>query len=182
MRLGMKLSHFARCAQKHTDQCGAFANGRFAVLLAAALISLEGCMGYIPGEKSDWDARVAEMCKKEGGTKVFQTIELSPKEYDSLLNRRGQVDLPHASSANLDQKFVYTSDTEYLARGAVEVRKYVTRVLRRSDGSILAERISFARVGGDPPLGLGHQTHFLCPPNVDNFFAKPFKRNEGDPR
>ena len=116
------------------------------------------------------------MCAKEGGTKVFHTVALNNEEYAKLLNDNKQVDLPHIDRATPDEPFAYSVDVHYLVTGSLNVMKYVTRVIRTKDQVVLAEKVAFGRMGGDFPIGMGHESSYGCPRAQGNFFEKPFRR------
>ena len=50
--------------------------GLSAILLLAMLA---GCMGYVPGSQSYWDAKVKEMCEKDGGVTVYERVKISQR-------------------------------------------------------------------------------------------------------
>lgn len=125
------------------------------------------------GRKAYWDYKVAELCSKEGGIKVFHTVELSAEDYSKLLNPFQQFDLRPEQVARPADRYVYSSTTEYVVRNGLEVRKLITRVLDRSGPVVLAEKIEFARVGGDL-IPLDQRSSFSCPKSRESFFEKPF--------
>jgi hypothetical protein len=126
---------------------------------------------YSEGRKAYWDTKVAEMCEKEGGIKVYKPVELDANEYSALLNRQSQLDLPSERSASPDAKYVHSTKTEYVVRDQLEVRKYVTQVLRRPGPDVLSEKITFSRVGGEL-FALVHSSSFTCPRQAKAFLPR----------
>jgi hypothetical protein len=144
----------------------------FAGLIIAAVLPF---VLYVEGRKAYWDKKVAELCEREGGIKVFRPVEMDRNEYSALLNRQNQIELPSDRSASPDAKYVHSTKTEYLVRGHLEVRRYVTQVLRRPSSEVLSEKVAFSRVGGDF-LAIDHSTSFSCPGQSESPFAKTFIR------
>lgn len=139
------------------------ASHRLAVLVMLAT-SLVGCMGYVPGRQSYWDTKVKEMCEREGGIKVHEKISLPSSQLRLYTNSRGQLDLPFENKATPKQNYFYTLASESIVEdGSLSVTKNTTRVVRKSDGKVLSEKIVFTRVGGDVPTGISHPSAFACP-------------------
>ena len=126
------------------------------ILLAAAFL-LAGC------EKARLDQQVKELCVKDGGIKVYETVKLPAERFDQW----GMVK-PYDPTQKENALGV-----EYL---------YRHQVFRRSDGKLLGETISYGRGGGDMP-GPWEPSSYHCPPTSESseiaLFKKIFVLGEG---
>ena len=139
---------------------------------------LTGCMGYAPVRQDYWDGKVKEMCDNEGGIRVFQVVLLEPQAYRQLLNNQNQIDIPSEKFASPDAAYVYTFNSEYLVDGSLRVRKDVQKVLKMPERILLSEQVSFSRVGGDFPTGIGHATSYTCSRPAESLFARTFRQSQ----
>ena len=134
---------------------------QFAVL--ASVLSITACMGYVPGRQTYWDAKVKEMCEKDGGLKVFEIAEVSREEYERFRVAPGQGYAirpeQYSGAAPIVRRTVQTTIRERNP----EVWRSEQSAVRRSDGKVLATYVNYARVGGDFPTGIGHHSSYLCP-------------------
>jgi hypothetical protein len=115
-------------------------------LLGAAVV-LCGC------DKYGLDRQMAELCKKDGGVKVYATVQLSPAEYEKVF-RYKVVAKSQDDYYGPDYRYVSSSnrlvgrdgDAE---RGRGELRRIYAAIYRRSDERLLGESVWYSRVGGD---------------------------------
>lgn len=123
-----------------------------AVALAALL---PGC------EKWQLDAQVRELCARDGGMKIYETVALPPDQFDKW----GMVKFyrPTAGEDALGPEYVYRSETTHLRRGNPEMWRSQVSVIRRRDGKVLGEIVRYSRRGGDVP-GPWADSYFSCPP------------------
>lgn len=142
---------------------GERASGRVLWVFPAMIVLLALGVGYIEARKAYWDRKVMELCQKDGGVKIFKPVVLSDADYARL------------PFAPLDARYVYSSNTEYLVRDGLEVKKYVTRVLDRSSATILSHRVAFSRIGGDL-VAVDEPSSFSCPRVKESLFDKTFVR------
>jgi hypothetical protein len=110
------------------------------------------------GEKMWLDHQVREMCAKDGGVKVFETVELTP----DLIDWAGRISIPDKAKAKPSDKYYYESDKYYYLKGDPEMSRKHHRIVRSSDGKVLGELIRYGRGGGDLP-GPWHGSSFMCP-------------------
>jgi hypothetical protein len=130
------------------------------------LLALAGC------EKWELDRRMEELCKKDGGVRVYETVTLPASAFDQT----GSVIMsaPRRSNEGFD---VSEIDVLYRLEDRTEVLKdgnpytglvaegrlfrHQTTVRRVADGKVLGVEVSYGRVGGD--FGYGHPSQNYCP-------------------
>jgi hypothetical protein len=130
------------------------------------------------GEKAMLDQQVRELCAKDGGIRVYETVKLPADKF----NQWGNVDVRSKEYAKPTDEYYLEFETYYYRSGNPQVSRNQARIIRRSDGRILGESITYGRGGGDLP-GPWHGTSFTCPqiptqgmPNLENsVFLKGIK-------
>lgn len=130
-------------------------------LLILVVISFEARKAY-------WDYRVAEMCERDGGIKIYEKAIL-PKRY---INNDEDVHIPAAYAdktrprfkweAQPDDSFYYQSETKEIHAWNPEVKKRTTKIIRSSDGKVLGKQTNYSRVGGDIPTGIMYPSSYSC--------------------
>ncbi len=125
------------------------------VLCLAASVLLTGC------EKMRLDEEVRQLCAKDGGIKVYETVKLPPEKFDQY----GNIRIPTKKDAKPSDEYYYDDKDTYFKKGdpydGPNMWQSHTKVIRRSDGKVLGELIRYTRVGGDIP-GPWHPSHFSC--------------------
>ena len=120
-------------------------------------------MDYVPGQKEHWDAKVKEMCSKDGGLKVFEVAEISRDEFELFRVAPGQGHAirpeEHSGTAPIVRRTVQTTIREKYP----QVWRLEQSAVRRSDGKVLAIYVSYSRVGGDFPTVIAHPSYYSCP-------------------
>ena len=120
------------------------------------------------------DDQVRELCAKDGGLRVYETVTLSAERFDKW----GNVNIPNKRYAKPTDEYYFESVDQYVQRGNPKILKMTTRMVRSSDGKILGESVRYARSGGDLP-GPWHGTSFGCPKLPMNLESSIFlKGNE----
>jgi hypothetical protein len=119
---------------------------------AALLLPLTGC------EKARLDDQVRELCAKDGGVKVFETVKVSAEMLDS----HGNVRIPTKAESKSGDAYYSVLQTEHLKTGNPELWRSRRQVVRASDGKVLGEWVRYVRRGGDLP-GPWHESSFGCP-------------------
>ena len=122
------------------------------------LLSMAGC----EREKDRLDAEVRRLCAQDGGVKVYEKVLLPPGKFDS----GGVVSVPLESNSKPADQFYYEWETTYLKTGNPEMWRNHFRLVRRKDGKLLGEAVSYSRRGGDLP-GPWHESSFGCPADGD---------------
>lgn len=134
------------------------------ILIIAALIIT---VGFYEARKTYWDNKVRDMCKKDGGVKVYDTISITNSQYEKLEKIQGSLSIPPQSLAK-QENLVFSIMSESVIRDSnPKVRRNEQIVIRQSDGKIIGKIISYDRVGGDFPTIIGHPTHYGCPKSKD---------------
>ena len=151
MRLLKSRKYFGQVDRK-------LATSYFVTLIGMSLLS--GC------EKWWLDRQMEELCKKDGGVRVYETVKLLPEMFDQngdpFPGWRGR-----DRSERLGNDYEYVFSVEDLVKGdPVEgegrLRRYRNKVIRRSDGRLMAESIYYGRSGGDF-IAFPHFTSKGCP-------------------
>jgi hypothetical protein len=140
------------------------------VLLAAWALS--GCVG---GIVSHSDSRVDELCKKDGGTTIFETLELPTAEYEQLLIG-GNLWFPrtYGTSAKLDKPIYVRFFAIKLQSGNPDIYRTELTIVRGLDHKVLATLVTYSREYTPPGGGL-HK--YECPPHRPDaeFFSQVVK-------
>lgn len=126
-------------------------------MLAVALLAMPGC------QKIRLDQQVKELCAKDGGVKVYETVKLPAEKFDKY----GVVKIPSRQDTKPEDEYFYEWRVHIYVEGNPSVRRDHFLVIRRSDSKLLGEAISYARRGGDMP-GPWHPSSFRCPEDSGN--------------
>jgi hypothetical protein len=122
----------------------------------AVVIFIAGC------EKARLDEQVRELCAKDGGIKVYETVKLPPDKFDTF----GVAAIPEKRKAGPTDLYHYEMTTAYLRKGSPDMRRVHVVVVRRGDGRVLGETVTYHRRGGDLGILLPlHDSSFSCPNN-----------------
>lgn len=149
---------------------------RVNVLFAACMLS--GCIGYVPAVNYQSDSRVDELCKKDGGTEIFETLELPTEEYERNLIG-GELWLPrtNGSSTKLEKPIYVRGTALNLQAGNPAIYRSELSIVRGSDHKVLATRVSYSREYNAPGRSLRPFKKHECPPPRpdEEFFAQVVK-------
>jgi hypothetical protein len=63
--------------------------------------------------KSELDAEVKRLCAIDGGVKVYETVKLTPEQYNKLLDKFGRLWIPRKKDANARDDFYSEEETHY---------------------------------------------------------------------
>lgn len=114
------------------------------------------------GVKARYDRQVQQLCAKDGGVRVYETVRLPAERFDKW----GNLGIHDKEYAKPTDEYYYESEVHYYRRGNPTLLRSRSQVVRRSDGKVLGEAISYGRGGGDLP-GPWHGSSFHCPPIAD---------------
>lgn len=122
---------------------------RIAICLAVAIsaVSLSGCERY-------WlDRKMEELCRKDGGVKIYETVTLSPPEYEELskyaVTKKSIEDYYGPEYRYVLKREVIVGNDNVPEKGRGQLVRWYSAIYRRSDNRLLGESISYDRSGGD---------------------------------
>lgn len=123
-------------------------------MLLTVSLFLTGC------EKARIDQQVKELCAKDGGVRVYETVKLPADRFDQW----GMIKAydPTRGEGALGSGYIFKRNTTYLRQGNPDMLRIHTQVIRRIDNKILGESVFYKRGGGDPP-GPWHGSSLMCP-------------------
>ena len=144
--------------------------GVIAIALAAASLSiLARC------ERWTLDRQMEELCKKDGGVKVYEKVKVPPawldfsgrpnlkmfpsRDVGGGLSRQLLADQYVIETRRQDIKRPSNEDPGFYTEGRLS--RYATVVRRLADNKTLGKEVSYGRSGGD--LSLGHPSSKSCP-------------------
>jgi hypothetical protein len=133
-----------------------------AVLLLVLLLS--GCGGWMPGRQAYWDEQVNDLCKKDGGVQIFQTLRITEEEANLLGRAFGRINIPIRQLADPNAPVYAEHKGTYLGgEGNVHIGRTESSIIRRRDGVEIARWVAYSRSGGEPAIGLSDGTTRFCP-------------------
>lgn len=132
---------------------------------------------FFEGRKVYWDNKVRELCEKDGGITVYETVQLNEDEYRQYINQFGKLSIPREDEAPDNVQYVYDDKRDFIHQNNPTVRRYEFIIKRRSDNKTLGKRISYSRVGGDF-FALDSSSSFRCPEKVESLFKVVMKKNK----
>lgn len=134
------------------------------LVVALSAVGFLGWLWLLAGEKLWLDHQVREMCAKDGGIRVYETVKLPPEKF----NKYRQINFyrPIDGENALGPEYIFKEDRHYFRRGNPEVWRIHYRIFRRLDGKLLSEAVIYIRRGGDLP-GPWHDSFFTCPEPKD---------------
>ena len=134
------------------------------IVISWLCIAIASCVSCTILNKAYWDHKVDELCAKDGGVIIYEKVVISKKDYpDIKITSTGSIILPHEKDVTISDPFYYTSKTEYLENGNLEVRRYKQSIVRNSDKRTLSTFISYGRSGGDSVLSSWmHPSAYSC--------------------
>ncbi|SRR5258708_7846239 len=134
---------------------------------AAASALLCSCAGYVPGEKSSWDARIKQMCEQDGGVTVYERVHLTLEQFKRLGGIERALPLPSETDSPTGHPYFRRLVDTKLHEQDPEVVRSETQVVRHSDGKVLGRSIRYWRRGGDFPIGIAQESAFICPSRAE---------------
>jgi hypothetical protein len=133
------------------------------VAIAGLVVALGGCLGYVPGRQSYWDAKVKEMCDKDGGVTIYEKLRVSNADVELLGKVDGKFSVPIKQLAPANAPaYAVQKRTLLGGEGSVHIGRLESTIIRGSDQKILARWVIYSRTGGDFPSP-AHASTFSCP-------------------
>ena len=124
------------------------------------LVLLGGCERYA------LDRQMEELCKKDGGVRVYETVTLPPEMFDQNGDPfPGWRARPESLRLGPDYRLV-REDVDIKQgdplRGEGRLTRFRTKVLRNADNKVLGEGVLYGRSGGDL-IVVDHWSSKFCP-------------------
>lgn len=131
-----------------------------ALVVVASIGGLLGWFWVVAGEKLWLDHQVRELCAKDGGVRVFETVKLPADKF----NQWGQPNFynPTKGENALGPEYTYKNENVYLHEGNPEIRRDHVRIYQKLDQKLLGEVVTYIRGGGDLP-GPWQPSAYHCP-------------------
>ncbi len=169
--------HFG-CVQRLADwgACSAFSErdtrirDPVATMLAAAfLLLLAGC------ERNTLDRQMEELCKKDGGVKVYETVKLPASELETIWQyastAKSRVDYYGPEYRAVSTREVLIGKDARAETGEGRLARLYWAIYRRSDDRLLGEQVEYRRNAGDP-FTFGFQPSSAYCPQVERGLAR----------
>ena len=111
-----------------------------------------------------WDFRVSQLCDEDAGLAIYKRVGVTASEYSNLPRCGGYIcfDFKEKAISNGDIAYVKSQSTTLRLRSP-KIFRYKGSIIDIRSGDIVAETITYARVGGDFPIGLGPGSSYSCP-------------------
>lgn len=132
------------------------------VALAPIAILVAG-IGGCEARKAYYDRQVRKMCEKDGGIMVYEHINISPKIAASMGRVGGHLSIPTERVARADDVAVLRGEPSLIREGELSIQRLEQAIVRRVDGKVVAQIVSYGRAGGDFPFTASNPSVFSCP-------------------
>jgi hypothetical protein len=114
------------------------------------------------------DQKMAELCKKDGGVKVYETVTLSAAEYAGQLKfsttaSREDYYGPEYRFVEEYRVLVGNANDPDPEVGRGRLSRWYSAIYRRADGRLLGEAVQYGRTGGDGVTFGSEPSNSQCP-------------------
>jgi len=123
---------------------------------------------------------VTQMCEKDGGVHVYETVKLSEEEYGLYVNQFGKLSIPREDEASESIQYVRNDNRKFIRKNNPTVSRFEFVIKKRKDNKVLGKRISYSRVGGDFQVIIGHPSIYTCPAKINSLFNAIILKREGE--
>jgi len=131
-----------------------------AIISSAAILSAP--MLVSNRVKAHYDQQVREMCAKDGGVMVYETVTLPADKFNQSGQQNFHIPVsPHDKLKDIDEYYLEW-EIDSLKRGNQKLERSHFRLIRRSDNQLLGESVFYFRRGGDLP-GPWSESSTVCP-------------------
>jgi len=113
-----------------------------AVIAMVVALFLAGC-GSI--QATYWDARIDELCRKDGGVTVYERVTMTAEEQKRLGGVGRSIPLPTRQVAPPNAPYIAEETTTWLSRNP-DVFRSESLIVRTSDKKVLSRQINYSRV------------------------------------
>lgn len=131
--------------------------GKRAAVLASITIFISPHLVVI-GMNYYYDEQVRKLCAIDGGIRVYETVSLPAAGF----NQWGNPDIPSKRYAKSTDEYYYETEVHYYRRGNPDLLRIRNWIVRRSDGKVLGDSITYVHSGPDLPM-LPINPSFMCP-------------------
>lgn len=157
-------------------------NLKHSVLLVLGLAVLY--LLFWPSEKDRLNAQMAELCKKDGGVKIYEKVKLPADAYTSggVIKESNYKKISDTESIFLladifeVHRTVKSLKEGNSWKGEGELERIYSTIIRLSDNKLIAESVHYSRTGGDR-WNAGHPSSDSCPLNDGTERDKIFVKN-----
>lgn len=128
------------------------------------LVVMSGC------EKYELDRRMAELCEKDGGLKLYETVKLPTSMFDEDgypfpgWRQRSNPNRLNSEYQLIEEKGVLKDGNSMEGEGRLLRIKWT--ITRKSDGKLFGEAVQYIRIGGDL-IAFPHSTSKVCPLQIN---------------
>lgn len=148
------------------------------VLLGLGLIVLY--LLFWPSEKDHLNAQMAEMCRKDGGVKIYETVKLPSDAFNQWGGLKTPKNLKRGNDYVVQITDVFEMSTEVqvikdgnLQKGEGRLDRQHRKLLDTRTNTLLAEGVFYNRAGGDR-WSPGMHSQSGCPENPVNIINEVF--------
>lgn len=132
-------------------------------LVVAATLGLFAWFLWIAVGENMWlDHQVKELCAKDGGIKVYETVTLPADSFDKY----GVISIPSKQELKVEDEYYYEQNIDDYKRTNPAILRLHFRVFRAMENKLLGEAIHYSRIGGGLS-GPWHDSSFGCPEHSD---------------
>ena len=130
------------------------------IVLVAGVFTFSGYIWLTVGERWVVDNRVKELCEKDGGVNVYESISLPPEKF----NKWGSINfyVPTEGENALGDEYIFKRNRILLKEEEPSIIKVHTMIIRRKDMRLLGESTFYKRSGGGLP-GPWFNSGYGCP-------------------
>lgn len=132
--------------------------GKRAAVLASITIFISPHL-VVSGMNYYYDAQVRKLCAVDGGIRVYETVRLPAARF----NQWGNVDIRPKEYTKSTDEYYYERESHYYRRGNPNLLRHRYWIVRRSDGKVLGDFITYVHSGTNLPM-LPINPSFSCPP------------------
>jgi hypothetical protein len=132
------------------------------VIPLSVVVLLIATVAFFLGRQAYWDAKVREMCAKDGGVRIFDTLKVTNQDVGLLAKVNGRFDVLTKDAAPSNAPAYGELKSTSVRDGNPSVDRIEATITRRTDGAVVARWVSYVRFGGDIPT-YAHRSTFRCP-------------------
>jgi hypothetical protein len=132
------------------------------LVVAASVVILAAPLLISNGMKWWYDRQVRELCTKDGGVKVYETVRLPADRLNQWGQPNFQIPITPNNKLKESDDYYLVWEITKLKSGYINLTRNHFNLIRHKDQKLLAESVSYSRGGGDLP-GPWANSSFSCP-------------------